>query len=188
MLQCHGNKINPVWFLFSVVGWLKGLRLWVRVMQLDITSGQRGLHHSAREGRGDTNIILLKWDLAQGEILANPAAGRAKAAAQVEAAAFPSAVATAGLEVQPGPGESSTLRAAPSALCSWSLCLPSGNTFPPALVPRNSLLTPCCFCTALHSPPSCQIPPCSPQWTAQLPWDWFVFTACPQAFQRVLQP
>lgn len=28
MLQCHGNKINSVWFLFSSVGWLKGLRLW----------------------------------------------------------------------------------------------------------------------------------------------------------------
>lgn len=121
------------------------------------------------EGRGDMNISLLnalaQWDLAQGENPANPAACRAKAAAHVEAAAFLSPVATAVLEVQPGPGESSTLRAAPSPLCSWSLWLPSGNTFPPALVPRNSLLTPCCFCATLHSPPSCQIPPCSPQRT-----------------------
>lgn len=133
-------------------------------------------------------LMLLLWILSWGKTLqtlqfAEPSRCPAHEWAHVEAAAFFSPVwLQLCWQFSQGQGNPQHEGLHPSSLHSWSLQLPSGNTFPPALVPRNSLLTPC-FCATLHSSPSCQIPPCGPQWSAHLLLQLFVFTACLQAFQ-----
>lgn len=166
--------------------------------QLGVTFGDIGLPHTARGGkeRRQTSawlMLLLREILSWGKNLqilqlAEPCRHPARewlTRRQLPSPVLPGhscAGGSAGARGNPPHGG-----LLPSPLCSWSLQLPSGNTFPPASVPRNSLLTPC-FCTTLHSPPSRQIPPCGPQRTAQLPLHLFVFTACLWAFQRALHP
>ena len=128
-----------------------------------VTSWDLGLRHTARVGEErrwtSACLMLLLWELlSRGKTLqilqlAEPSRHPAHKRARTEAAAFP---------VLPGrscAGRSAGARGnplhggmLPSPLCSWSLWLPSGNTFPPALVPRNILLTPC-FCATLLALP-----------------------------------